>query len=129
MSHGCRAPSLASIHPLLRRSHWHALDSGIDGAVDGLVQARGELIAAGHFLTAGRAPARYVARWNGEEWSEVGGGLNGTVFALATDGSDVSAGGHFTEAGGVPASKVAKWDGEKWSALGAGIIPVYEPND
>lgn len=53
----------------------------------------GDLIAAGHFDTAGDGPARNVARWDGVRWHAMGAGIpdysrgvavtaQGTVFAM-----------------------------------------------
>jgi hypothetical protein len=86
------------------------------------------LYCGGQFYTAGGAPARHIARWNGTTWSGVGGGLNDIVsaFAVFDDGTGraLYAGGRFTRAGETLVHKVAKWDGTTWSALG----PAFSPN-
>jgi hypothetical protein len=95
----------------------------VDGNVRALaVDEDGNLFAAGSFNSAGGAPAKNIARWDGSSWSPLGSGTNATVNALAIDQSGILyAGGHFSNAGGIAAQKVARWDGNSWSALGAGV--------
>jgi Rax2 C-terminal beta propeller domain len=84
------------------------------------------LFVGGWFTSAGGAPARGIARWNGSTWSEPGGGIPlGTVASLLVHddggGPALYAGGGFTAAGGVPANGIAKWNGSSWSPLGSGL--------
>ena len=90
------------------------------------MDTRGNLYAAGEFLTAGGVRANGIAKWDSatSSWIALGTGVDGTVYALAVDASgNLYAGGEFTAAGGAVANHIAKWDGttSSWSALGSGI--------
>ncbi len=87
------------------------------------------LFAGGIFTVAGGAPAKRIARWDGEAWSAVGAGFNGAVRALAVFDADgagphpavLVAGGSFTLAGATPVARIASWNGSAWAALGSGL--------
>lgn len=88
------------------------------------------LYAGGRFRTAGGAPVKNIAKWNGSIWSGVGGGMDGmtgvdriNALHVFDDGSGPAlyAGGMFDGAGGVPSAGVVKWDGETWSDVGGGV--------
>ena len=110
---------------------WHALGSGIGGAVVGVVDSLGvhddRLIVGGNFFQAGGVPVHHIAAWDGAAgtWSDVGGGVSGgelpRVHALAVYGGDLIAAGDFDFAGGAPAFNIARWDGSRWHAMGAGV--------
>jgi hypothetical protein len=90
---------------------WATLGSGMNNAVLGLaVDANGDLLAVGHFTTAGGVPAAYVARWNGTTWSAIGTGPGSGVTAITTLGGGGLA--VTTNAG------VSRWDGTAWTSLG-----------
>jgi hypothetical protein len=91
------------------------------------------LYAVGAFTSAGGAPARRVARWDGKRWSAVGAGLgeddrNRTVLAVETvatgmqDGlSGLYAAGDFSSTGdGQYVRYIARWDGFGWNDVGGG---------
>jgi hypothetical protein len=85
-----------------------------------------DVYVGGSFTTAGGAPARAVAKWNGSAWSPLGQGFfhtsTATVFGLARLGSHLYACGTFTNAGGSVVTRgIARWDGVKWESLGSGI--------
>ncbi len=108
-------------------STWSSLGSGASNGTGDTVRAllvdgSGNLYVGGDFITAGGAPAKMVAKWNGSSWSALGTGMTDTVYALALDGSgNLYAGGQFTTAGGVSVNHIARWNGS-WSALGAGTV-------
>jgi hypothetical protein len=83
------------------------------------------LYAAGSFTTIGGIPARYLARWDGQQWAEAGGGTQNTVSDLLVfddgRGARLFATGIFTTAGNQPAARIASWDGAEWEALGSGF--------
>ncbi|MBL9120311.1 MAG: thrombospondin type 3 repeat-containing protein [Phycisphaerae bacterium] len=114
-------------------SAWTPLGAGLNATVRALITFDDQtgfgprLYAAGQFSTAGGAPAKRIARWNGSSWAEVGGGANGSIFALATfddglgGGEQLYVAGDFTMVGGVAANGIARWDGTAWHALGTGL--------
>ena len=100
---------------------WHALGSGLDGPVRGLLVDEASVFAAGDFLNSGTARVRHVARWDGTNWVTLADGLDGSAWALASSGTDLYVGGNFGSAGGIAASNVARWDGSNWTALADGV--------
>jgi hypothetical protein len=112
---------------------WSAVGTGLSGGVsvlkvfDGGGSSGPALYAGGAFQLAGGAPARHVAKWDGQSWTALGLGTSQSIEALSVfdDGSGsgpaLYAGGLFTLAGGAPANYIAKWDGQTWSALGSGL--------
>lgn len=112
---------------------WSALAEGTNNGVLALADfddgtgGGPALYASGIFTVAGGAPAKSIAKWNGQSWSSLGNGMNGSVDALAVfdDGSgagaELYAGGSFTSAGGMGAQRIAKWNGQSWSVVGAGF--------
>ncbi len=116
-------------------SQWHPLGNGMEGTWSPHVYALafgpdGSLYAGGVFWTAGGAPAKDIARWDGSQWHPLGSGSGmgdpeyPFVYALVfgPDGS-LYAGGKFTTAGGVAAYRIARWDGatSSWHPLGSGM--------
>ena len=83
------------------------------------------LYAAGSFTTIGGIPARYLARWDGQQWAEAGGGMQNAVADLLVfddgRGARLFATGFFNTAGNQPAARIASWDGAEWEALGSGF--------
>src|SRR5207247_10867391 len=82
---------------------------------------RGELYAAGEFLSAEGVPAYRVARFDGTHWHDVGGGTEPgdgsgqpTVAALAVLADRLYAAGTFRNRGGSAARTLAVWDGTTW---------------
>src|SRR2546427_5635588 len=70
-----------------------------------------ELIAGGHFISAGGQTANNIARWNGSRWQTLATGMNSSVEALTVYNNELIAGGSFTLAGGQPANLIACWNG------------------
>ena len=69
-----------------------------------------------------RAPANFVARWDGTEWLPLGDGLaNFAVTLLPLPNGDLVVGGSFTQAGGSHANHLARWDGTRWNYFGEGV--------
>jgi hypothetical protein len=105
---------------------WESI-SGFNGNVEALlVDAEGNLYAAGWFTTAGGVSANLIAKWDGSSWSSLGSGIwgDGVPFVkdLAFDGSgNLYVGGNFESAGGISAYNMAKWNGSTWMALGNGL--------
>lgn len=92
-----------------------------------------DLYVAGVFDHAGGAPAKNIARWDGESWHALGDGLEGLVLALHVDpDSDprnpiIYAGGRFILGHGKSYCSVARWDGKSWEEVGAGLdLYVYD---
>jgi trimeric autotransporter adhesin len=118
-------------------STWSALGTGVTGgtpqsnpAVRALtVLPNGDLVAGGHFTSAGSAIVNHIARWDGSTWSPLGTGMSGGLlpFALAVEalavlpGGDLIATGLFPTAGGVTVNHIARWNGATWSPLGTGM--------
>jgi hypothetical protein len=102
-------------------SDWSSLGSGVNGQIYALTVYDGELIAGGHFTTAGGVSANYIARWNGSTWAPLDSGMNAEVHALAVYQGELIAGGWFTTAGGVSVNNIAKWNGTSWAPLGNGV--------
>ncbi len=102
---------------------------GVNGVVNALAVAGGDLVAGGSFATAGTATTgsltvNNIARWswNGADWvvqAAFDTGTDGAVRGLAVDAvtGDIVIGGDFTS----PGSHVARWNGSAWSGLGDGI--------
>jgi hypothetical protein len=118
---------------------WNALDSGMHTArlienacvLALTVDTLNNLYAGGAFDTAGRTPARRIAKWDGSAWSAVGEGIGGyysTVQDIAFDTSgNLYACGYFSanyglDSGGIMANGIARWNGTTWSTLDSGII-------
>jgi hypothetical protein len=102
---------------------WVALGDGIsDGrgepgrATALATDAKGNLYAAGELATAGGAPARNVAKWDGQAWSALGEGAPFPVRALA-----VARTGQVYV--GDSGSNVLAWDGQAWSAMAPRMTP------
>jgi hypothetical protein len=112
-------------------SSWSAWQEGSQSGMNYMVQALavdpdGILYAGGYFTSAGKLPARHIARWDGVEWNTLGGGVDSPVHALALDGEGgLYAGGGFTAAGGAPANCIAHWDGMAWRPLGDGMAAEH----
>ncbi|MCA9279973.1 MAG: hypothetical protein H6815_12790 [Phycisphaeraceae bacterium] len=124
---GVPANSIASWDGTL----WSALGSGMGGTeipeVGSLAMLpNGDLVAGGHFTTAGGVSAKHIARWDGTSWFPLGSGMSGENYAAVGSlavlpNGDLVAGGRFTRAGGVIVHHIARWDGSSWSSLGSGI--------
>jgi trimeric autotransporter adhesin len=108
-------------------TQWEPLGTGLTGSSPSipsrafsLLRHGTDLYAGGEFFHAGDAPARGVARWDGQQWHALGTGLGaGSVYALASHDGKIYAGGDFTRLGtGMYAPSVAAWDGTEWSAVG-----------
>ncbi|MBL8732686.1 MAG: hypothetical protein JNN13_09990, partial [Planctomycetes bacterium] len=107
------------------------LGAGVGNTVYALaVLPNGDLVAGGHFDTAGGAPASRVARWDGAAWYPLGAGM-GTTYApytyydveslLALPDGDVLAAGSFDLANGGLVDCVARWNGTNWEAVAGGV--------
>lgn len=105
---------------------WTSLGGGFTSAgghrasVEAAVVFDGRIVVGGWFDTAGGAPARNVAAWDGAGWSALGEGLDERVAALAAWRGDLYAGGAFTASGTGAAAQVARWDGQAWQPLASG---------
>ena len=107
---------------------WRSLcgAGGACGVAGGEVQAiavhAASLFVAGSFASAGGAPARRVAQFDGRAWYALGA-LDGDVHALAVLGGQLFAGGAFSAEG--PGRRelrrVAVWDAEGWAPVGGGL--------
>ena len=84
----------------------------------------------GQFTTAGGAPAKNIAQWNGSTWSYLGtaDGLDGSVSSLNiyTDTSSIDhvyVGGNFKGVGLPSTSSIAQWNNinSEWSSVGKGL--------
>jgi trimeric autotransporter adhesin len=107
------------------------LGSGLTGPGTAVVTSlatlpSGELVAGGHFTSAGGVSVSNIARWNGSAWSTLGEGLQ-SVFDLGVatlavlPSGDLVAGGWFEKAGNVRVNHIARWDGTSWSAMQGGV--------
>jgi len=104
---------------------WWPLGDGMDReraepVVFDLTVYDGDLIAAGSFDTAGGAPARNIARWDGISWMPLEAGVNELVSSLTLYDGELIAGGFFTTADGAMVNYIARWDGTRWAPLGEG---------
>ncbi|MFH1844271.1 MAG: FlgD immunoglobulin-like domain containing protein [bacterium] len=99
---------------------WHRAGCGLNATVYDLAVHGGDMIAAGHFETAGGAVALHLARWDGAAWGALGD-PDGDVFTLAIWNGQLVAGGDFHNVGGVSADRIARWDGAAWHAFGSGL--------
>lgn len=104
---------------------WRSLsgpaDNGMDFDVYALTIFDGNLIAGGHFTTAGGLTANYIAKWNGTSWSPVGdhpsnNGMDGDVYALTIFSGSLIAAGFFGTAGGVGANRIASGYPGSWNS-------------
>lgn len=127
---GLRPPFAVAQCPLT----WKSDPIGMNGKVSALLVYGGELIAGGHFTSAGGIPSSGIAKWNGSAWSALGEGVGGigdvdfgAVHSLAVFNGELIAGGNFKTAGGIGASSIARWNGAIWLPLGTGI--EYNPSD
>lgn len=110
---------------------WQPMGSGMAGydsytRVFALTEYRGDLIAAGCFLTADGGDVNHIARWDGSAWQPLAGGMSGSteetfVHALIVYNDELIAGGEFEYAGDVKVNSIARWDGTTWCSLGTGV--------
>jgi hypothetical protein len=100
----------------LSDANWISMNPGIPGANGSVsaavVDASGNLYAAGGFSLVGDTLAHNVAKWDGSHWSALGSGLN-QVNVLAVSGTNVYAGGAPTLPNGTGAV------GPKWEPRAA----------
>jgi hypothetical protein len=101
----------------------------------------GDLVAGGHFVTAGTVPANSVARWDGASWFAYGAGVSAStgqgsgvpaVRALKYLGDgDLAVGGAFAAAGATSADFVALWGcpGCYANCDGSTNTPILNIND
>jgi hypothetical protein len=81
---------------------WSALGAGVDDEVLALaVRDEGgsghTLLVAGKFISAGGAPARRLAAWDGSHWSTLDSGMDRAAHALSVlDDGSLFVGGEFT---------------------------------
>ena len=103
---------------------WSGVGAPVDGVSGGYIEALEvfddgsgpALYAGGTFGSAGGAPARRVARWDGASWSTVGAAAPaGAVHALALH-DDGSGPALYAGVGG----GVARWDGVAWTSVATG---------
>ncbi len=114
-----------------------AYDTGVDGSVSALcsfknpgISGKYELVAGGHFGTAGSVPASRIARYVTDPvsgfpppaWQAMGAGFNSDVYAIERFNNATYAGGAFT-ASGVTTSYVARWNTttSAWEPVGGGM--------
>jgi hypothetical protein len=119
---------------------WTALRGGLTSVgVGKLYDARaaavyaGTLVIAGSFDTAGGAPAKNIAAWDGTSWSTLGD-LGTSPSHVVNDllvyddgsGPALYACGDFDVGVGAAVSNVARWDGATWSAVGEVSNTTYD---
>lgn len=71
-------------------------------------------------MTAGGAPAEFVAKYNGSTWESIGAGFNGIVTSLIYVNNALYAGGYFEHSGAAYIDYFARWDGSSWSEVSGG---------
>lgn len=125
---GLGANSLAAWNAATEQ--WRPL-SGVGGFSDssvwGLAEYGDQLFVAGHFTSAGTAPARFIAQFDtsGGAWSALGNGLAWyndrftEALSVAATAEGVYVGGDFDKAGGIPSNGFAHWR----AALGGEPLP------
>jgi hypothetical protein len=96
---------------------WVALGAGLGNGlgnqrVEALCAYNGALWAAGFFESAGGAPARHVARWDGAAWSTTGSGTDWSASALASWGGSVVVAGGFETIDDVEVNYIARWQAD-----------------
>lgn len=117
-------------------SAWTPLGSGIanfgvHSVSSLLVLPGGDLLAGGLFGTAGGAPARNLARWNGTSWSQVGSGANRRVWAMLLAPDHIVLSGGFTLLDGAVAGQLARLEPScpaSVGGLGTGCTGSGGPN-
>lgn len=107
-------------------NNWDTLPSGVikkngSPSITAMVVYNGNLYVGGVFDTAGNAPAKNIAMWNGTNWSAVGDGFNSTVSSLCVSNGTLYAAGIFDSSGTQKMNCISSWDGSKWNPLGSGI--------
>lgn len=117
---------------------WERLGNGLEFSVDGrmrpvtvrslIVDADGDLIAAGAISIRRSNDIGFVARWNGTSWEVIGnlltGGDVGGVYVLTLDAEgNIIAGGDFTETetNATRLNHIARWNGSSWEPIGDGF--------
>jgi hypothetical protein len=110
---------------------WQPIGGGFVGgedeysAVDSMTVFGGELIAAGHFVSADGVPAKNIARWDGTEWKPLGSGIDSSYVVyldqLTVYNDELIVGGLFESAGGINVSHIARWNGKRWLGLEDGL--------
>ncbi len=105
---------------------WVPLGSGLgtglqNQRVEALGEYSGALWAAGFFESAGGAPARHVARWDGAAWSPVGSGTDWSASAIATWGGALVLAGGFETVDDVQVNYIARWQADP--VFGNGFEP------
>lgn len=100
---------------------WSPLGSGVGspnsgGIVKCMTVSDGNIIVAGHFLTAGGVNVNSIARWDGNTWNPLGSGSLTDIYALTASGSTIYIGHNEGIAGRAPYA--SRWDGSSWTPLG-----------
>ncbi len=72
-----------------------------------LTEYNGQLVAGGHFGTAGGMACNCIASWDGSYWRPLGSGMSSKVDALTVHNGELVAGGYFTTADGVACNGIA----------------------
>ena len=102
---------------------WKPIKSGVNGAVETLVEAtNGTIYVGGNFSSAGGITVSNLALINSNgEWESFGAGSNGTIFSMAiAPNGNLYAAGDFTQIGTITANNIGFWNGSTWSSLGDG---------
>lgn len=113
---------------------WLTVGGGVSGGAAPVIRAitvadNGDLYVGGQFDSAGYAPARSIARWDGIRWTALAGGVSldatsGIVHSLYFDDNILYVGGRFTQAGSLTATSIAAWNlsSSQWSKVGGADV-------
>jgi len=93
--------------------------SGSQGEVTVLKYALGKLYVGGQFDSAGLAPARNIAYWDGQVWHSMGEGIRGKItdITILNTGTVIVAS---TKTNGniIECNPLMSWNGSAWSEIG-----------
>lgn len=96
---------------------WHSVGGGVSVSGSGSAQIfdlhifNGELYAVGQFNYAGGAPAKNIAKWDGQQWCGLGSQFDNTIFGIGIYNNDLYIGGGFWTIDGDTILRIAKWTG------------------
>jgi len=81
-----------------------------------------EIIAGGGFSEAGDAPARGIARWDGNTWRNLGNLPDYEPYLLGSFKGELVGAGTFAPAIGPIFQGVGRWDGTAWHPMGEPML-------
>ncbi|MEI6853894.1 MAG: hypothetical protein WCL06_13695, partial [Bacteroidota bacterium] len=115
-------------------NNWHDLGGGVTGIgigsaqIHDLIIFHDNLYACGVFSFAGGIPAKYIAKWDGNEWCSLGSYFDNRILGLGIFQDMLYIGGAFWTIDGDSINSIAKWTGGSYVDT-CGNMTGIEPNE